>query len=107
MMMQWEQADVGTLAGELIATGLATPNRYNHLTLNPRSAPTCAGGWTRAEREALTARWVEAMRAYAEFLDQQRSQNTEARGDADGAGTAEPLCAARPRPARGGCGGDD
>ena len=46
MMMQWEEADVGALAGELIATGLATPNRYNHLTLNPASAPTCAGGWT-------------------------------------------------------------
>jgi tetratricopeptide (TPR) repeat protein len=30
-----------------------------------------------AEREALTARWVEAMRGYVGFLDQQRSQNTE------------------------------
>ena len=30
-----------------------------------------------AEREALTARWVAAMRAYVEFLVQQQSQNTE------------------------------
>ena len=34
-MMQWENEDVDSLAGELIATGLATPNRFNHLTLNP------------------------------------------------------------------------
>jgi len=26
-MMQWEEAEVALLAGELIATGLATPNR--------------------------------------------------------------------------------
>jgi len=30
-----------------------------------------------AEREALTARWVEAMRTYVAFLGQQWSQNTE------------------------------
>src|SRR6185369_13967138 len=34
-MMQWEDADLTTLANELIETGLATPNSYNHLTLNP------------------------------------------------------------------------
>ena len=45
-MMQWEKEDVDSLAGELIATGLATPNRFNHLTLNPASAPTCVGSWT-------------------------------------------------------------
>jgi hypothetical protein len=39
MMMEWEEADVAALAGELIATGLATPNRYNHLTLNPALCP--------------------------------------------------------------------
>ena len=77
MMMEWEEADVASLAGELIETGLATPNRYNHLTLNPALCPYLRGRMDAAEREALTARWVEAMRAYAEFLVQQQSQNTE------------------------------
>jgi tetratricopeptide (TPR) repeat protein len=77
LMMQWEEADVGALADELIATGLATPNRYNHLTLSPALCPYLRGRMDAAEREALTARWVEAMRAYARFLDQQRSQNAE------------------------------
>ena len=77
MMMEWEEADVASLAGELIETGLATPNRYNHLTLNPALCPYLRGRMDAAEREALTARWVEAMRAYAEFLVQQQSQNAE------------------------------
>ena len=77
MMMQWEEVDVASLAGELIETGLATPNRYNHLTLNPALCPYLRGQMDAAEREALTARWVEAMRAYAGFLVQQQSQNTE------------------------------
>ena len=77
LMMQWEEADVASLAGELIETGLATPNRYNHLTLNPALCPYLRGQMDAAEREALTARWGEAMRAYAEFLVQQQSQNTE------------------------------
>ncbi len=76
-MMHWEEADVGALAGELIATGLATPNRYNHLTLNPALCPYLRGRMDAAERAALTARWVEAMRKYADFLVRQRSQNTE------------------------------
>jgi tetratricopeptide (TPR) repeat protein len=68
---------VGGLAGELVATGLATPNRYNHLTLNPALCPYLRGRMESAEREALTARWVEAMRAYTGFLVQQRSRNAE------------------------------
>src|SRR5262249_42550522 len=39
LMMEWEEADVAALAGELVATGLATPNRYDHLTLNPALCP--------------------------------------------------------------------
>ena len=61
-MMQWEREDVGALAGELIATGLATVNRYNHLTLNPALCPYLRAQVDAVEREALTARWVEAMR---------------------------------------------
>ena len=76
-MMQWEEAEVAALAGELIATGLATPNPYNHLSLNPALCPYLRGRLEATEREALTARWVEAMGAYVRFLNQQRSQNTE------------------------------
>ncbi len=76
-MMEWENEDVAALAVELIGTGLATPNRYNHLTLNPALCPYLRGQMDAAEREALTARWVEAMRAYVGFLNQQESQNAE------------------------------
>jgi tetratricopeptide (TPR) repeat protein len=76
-MMQWEEADSASLADELIETGLATPNRYNHLTLNPALCPYLRGRMDPAEREALTARWVAAMRAYARFLRQQQSQKIE------------------------------
>ena len=76
-MMKWEEADVAALAGKLIATGLATPNRYNHLTLNPALCPYLRGRIDAAERESLTARWVEAMRMYVRFLNQQESKNAE------------------------------
>ncbi|MBL8436197.1 MAG: tetratricopeptide repeat protein, partial [Zoogloea sp.] len=77
MMMAWEKADVAELAAELIGTGLATPNPYNHLNLNPALCPYLRGRLEAEAREALTARWVEAMRAYARFLVQQQYQNTE------------------------------
>jgi tetratricopeptide (TPR) repeat protein len=76
-MMQWEAAEVASLAAELIATGLATPNPYNHLSLNPALCPYLRGRLEAEEREALTARWVEAMGACINFLDQHRSHNTE------------------------------
>jgi len=76
-LMKWEEAAVGALAGELIATGLATPNRYNHLTLDPALCPYLRGRMDAVELEELTARWVEAMRAYADFLVQQQYQNAE------------------------------
>ncbi len=77
VMMQWEEADVASLAGELIATGLATLNRYNHLTLNAALCPYLRGRLDGAERDELTARWVEAMRGYTEFLEQQQRRNAE------------------------------
>ncbi|MCU0865310.1 MAG: CHAT domain-containing protein [Planctomycetes bacterium] len=77
VMMEWERADVGALAGELVATGLATPNRYNHLTLNPALCPYLRGRMEKTECAALTARWIKAMREYVYFLAQQRSQNAE------------------------------
>jgi tetratricopeptide (TPR) repeat protein len=77
MMAGWDQENVASLAAELVETGLATLNRYNHLTLNPALCPYLRARLDPAEREALTARWVEAMRGYAGFLDQQRTQDVE------------------------------
>ena len=59
---------MAALAGELIATGLATPNRYNHLTLNPALCPYLRARLESTERAALTARWVEAMAAYVRVI---------------------------------------
>jgi tetratricopeptide (TPR) repeat protein len=77
MMMQWGKEDVAALAGELIQTGLATPNRYNHLTLNPALCPYLRARMETTERETLLGRWVEAMGRYVRFLDQQGNQNAE------------------------------
>ena len=77
VMMQWEEAEVNSLAAELIETGLATPNRYNHLTLNPALCPYLRGQMEGGERDTLTTRWFEAMHGYTEFLYQQQGQNTE------------------------------
>ena len=77
MMMEWEKDVAASLAGELIETGLATLNRYNHLTLNPALCPYLRGRMDAAEREALTPRWVKAMRQYVEFLVQQQNQEIE------------------------------
>jgi tetratricopeptide (TPR) repeat protein len=77
MMMDWEEADIASLAGELIETGLATPNRYNHLTLNPALCPYLRGRMDAAERETLTARWLGAMRLYADYLLEQQSESIE------------------------------
>src|SRR4029077_20127315 len=65
------------LTRSLVTPGRATPNRYNYLTLNPALCPYLRGRMDAAEREALTARWVEAMRAYSGFLEQQQFRNTE------------------------------
>jgi len=70
-MMQWEEKDIASLADELIETGLATPNPYSHLTLNSALCPYLRRRMDPEERQALTARWVEAMRSYVKFLDQQ------------------------------------
>jgi tetratricopeptide (TPR) repeat protein len=77
MMMDWDKADVARLAGELIDTGLATPNRYNHLSLDPALCPYLRCTLDDADREALMRRWVDAMRAYVNFLYEQQRQNTE------------------------------
>ena len=73
-MMEWEDADVASLAAGLIETGLAIRNPYNHLGLNPALCPYLRGQIHFTERESLTGRWVEAMLGYTAFLDRQRSQ---------------------------------
>jgi tetratricopeptide (TPR) repeat protein len=77
VMMKWEEADVTSLTAELIEAGLATPNPYAHLTLTPALCPYLRSRMDTAERESLTARCVEAMLQYVEFLRQQQGQNTE------------------------------
>jgi len=77
VMMEWEKPDVASLAVELIETGLATPNPYDHLTLNAALCPYLRGQMDTAERESLTTRWGEAMRQYVKFLLQDRSQKAE------------------------------
>ncbi|MBL8052289.1 MAG: tetratricopeptide repeat protein [Nitrospira sp.] len=77
LMMQWEESDVASLADELIATGLATKNRYNHFKLNPALCPYLRGRLERTECEALTKCWVEEMLGYTKFLAQQHDQNPE------------------------------
>ncbi|MFZ2855342.1 MAG: CHAT domain-containing protein [Rhodocyclaceae bacterium] len=77
-MMVWEASDVTALAGELIETGLATANRYNHLTLNPALCPYLRGQIDAAESAALTARWAEAIGEYTNsLLHQQQHRNAE------------------------------
>jgi hypothetical protein len=67
-MMEWKEAEVDSLAGELIATGLATRDPYNHLTLNPALCPYLRGQIDADLRSALMARSGHAMRNFAEYL---------------------------------------
>jgi tetratricopeptide (TPR) repeat protein len=76
-MTGWEPAEVEGLALELVGTGLATPNPYNHLSLNPALCPYLKASLSEEELQALTASWLEAMATYLNFLNQQQSQNTE------------------------------
>jgi len=77
LMTQWEEEDVVELAEELIATGLATPNRYGHLTLNPALCPYLRWRMDSTEREALTTRWFMAMGKCVVSLIEDHSQNIE------------------------------
>ena len=76
-MTGWEPAEVEGLAVELVGTGLATANRYNHLSLNPALCPFLKASLSQEEHTALIALWLEPMAAYHFVLHQQRSQNTE------------------------------
>ncbi len=77
IMMEWEVADVGSLAVELIETGLATSNLFDHLTLNPALCPYLRGQLDTAECESLTDRWANAMLGYTQFLYRQQFHEVE------------------------------
>ena len=77
VMMDWESDEVASLAVELIETGLATPDPYNHVTLTPALCPYVAGQLGAAERESLTVRWTAAMQTYVAFLVRQHSEKIE------------------------------
>jgi tetratricopeptide (TPR) repeat protein len=76
-MTLWKDEDVGSLANELIETGLAKLNPYDHLTLNPALCPYLRGTLDPAECDRLTAEWIIAMREYVEDLVEQQGQNIE------------------------------
>ena len=76
-MTGWEAAEVEGLAQELVGTGLATANPYNHLSLNPALCPYLKASLSEEELQALTAGWLEAMAAYLDYLYKQQSQKTE------------------------------
>jgi tetratricopeptide (TPR) repeat protein len=76
-MMEWDEADAAALAAELVQTGLATPNPYNHISLNPALCPYLRAQLDAAEHDTLTKRWVAAMFGYVEFLGQQLHQSAE------------------------------
>jgi tetratricopeptide (TPR) repeat protein len=76
-MTGWEPAEVEGLAMELVGTGLATANPYNHLSLNPALCPYLKAILSEEELQALTAGWLEAMATYLNYLNQQQSRNME------------------------------
>ncbi len=77
VMMKWERADVTSLADELVKTGLATPDPYNHLSLNPALCPYTWGKIDAPEREMLIDRWIGAMQGYVQFLLRGRAKKVE------------------------------
>jgi len=76
-MTGWEPAEVEGLAMELVGTGLATANPYNHLSLNPALCPYLKATLSEEELQVLKAGWLESMAAYLAYLGQQGSQNAE------------------------------
>lgn len=76
-MTQWDDADIAALAAELRATGLATPDPYNHLSLNTALCPYLRGQIGEPQLEGLQQAWIEVMSAYAEFLRRERYRRTD------------------------------
>jgi len=76
-LTDWEKSDLASFAAELIEVGLATPNLFNHLTLNPALCPYLREQMEASERESLTTRWIQSTLAYVTFLRQQQSRKPE------------------------------
>jgi tetratricopeptide (TPR) repeat protein len=76
-MMEWDKADVLSLAEALVLTGLATRNDYDHLSLNAALCPYLRARLDAEAVETLTARWAAAMLAYVDFLVKEQSKRTQ------------------------------
>jgi tetratricopeptide (TPR) repeat protein len=77
VMMGWEAAEVAALAEELVRTGLATGNPYDHLTLNPALCQFLRHRLDQVTHEDLLVRWREAMGAYVRSLVIEQSRHAE------------------------------
>jgi tetratricopeptide (TPR) repeat protein len=77
VMMEWDEAEVGDLARDLLQTGLASADPYDHLTLTPALCPWLLRQLGKEEAAELAQRWQAAMLGYAGFLARQSNQNTE------------------------------
>jgi len=77
VMTGWEPAEVAGLAVELVGTGLATANPYNHLSLNPALCPFLKSGLSQQEKNVYMDRWLAAMTIHLAFLIQQGNTNAE------------------------------
>ena len=77
MMTDLEQSEVERLAVELVGTGLATANRYNHLSLNPALCPFLKASLSQEEQRILKSKWMEAMIHFLCYLRQHQSSNSE------------------------------
>lgn len=75
-MMGWKADDVGSLASGLVSTGLATPDPYGHLSLNPALCPYLRTRASAVQLADWQARWVAVMQQYVEFLQRQQHQDT-------------------------------
>ena len=65
------------LAVELVKTGLATANPYEHLTLDPALCPYLGTNLDDGMRETHIARWLKATRTYVRCLCQDQNQNAK------------------------------
>lgn len=75
-MMGWGNGDVAALATGLVGIGLATPNSYDLLSLNPGLCPYLRTRASAVQLADWQARWVAVMLQYVEFLRHQHSQDT-------------------------------
>ncbi|WP_338848131.1 CHAT domain-containing protein [Massilia sp. W12] len=76
-MMEWPEEEIADLAQDLVQTGLARLNPYQHLSLQAALCPYLARQLSGEESAAWAPRWQAVMRGYVEFLVQQQAQNAE------------------------------